>query len=230
MTGPRVTSGVGSRQDYGTPDNLLTPVQARFGPIVFDLAAHRLNKVIGRYFAPLEFVETWDPEKQSGMDVVKSLVARGAREDEAQAAVYRPAGYQQKVKIRVRNYDPDAYAFDAFGHDWAPLHQQTGYVTRGILWLNCEFSDITPWSRKCQLEAAQGAHILLLTPMVMADWYVRHIAGSADVYQLSGRVSFDGKSPFPKDCAISHFHPGATGQLAIWDWRQDRILERWHLG
>lgn len=230
MSGPRVTSGVGSRQDYGTPANLLEAAQARFGPIIFDLAAHRLNKVHPRYFAPKVFTDTWDPRKQDRLGMISSLVDRGAHRAEASVAVTAHRT-MEKVKLRVPNHDPDAYGLDAFEWSWSLLHRDLRKKHGpGNLWLNCEFNDITPWSRKCQLEAPPGAHILLLTPMVLADWYVRHIAGSADVYQLSGRVSFDGKHPFPKDCMLSHFHPKATGSLAIWDWRQDRILERWSLG
>lgn len=228
MTGPRVTSGKDSKQDYGTPGNLLAPVQQRLGPIVFDLAAHRLNKVHERYFAPKYFTDTWNPNKIDIKDLVDSLVNRGANEDEAMRAVYASLKYEARVKqLKTPNYDPEAHSLDAFKWSWSLVHRDYG---PGLLWLNCEFSDVTPWAQKCQLEAAQGAHIALLTPMVMTDWYVRYVAGSADVYQLSGRVSFDGKHPFPKDCMVSHFHPKATGALAIWDWRQDRILERWHLG
>lgn len=233
MSGPRVTSGTDSRQDYGTPANLLEPVQARFGPIIFDLAAHRLNKVTAKYFAPKYFTVTWDPTKNPPIreDIIESLVRRGANPDEATQLVtmVTTSTQGQKVKFDVPNHDPDAYYLDAFDHSWAVLHK-TFPNKRGHLWLNCEFNDITPWAHQCQISATQGANILLLTPMVLTDWYIRHVAGSADVYQLSGRLSFDGKAPFPKDCMVSHFHPKATGALAIWDWRQDRILERWHLG
>ena len=40
MSGPRVTSGTESKQDYATPDQLIGIVAKRFGPISFDLAAH----------------------------------------------------------------------------------------------------------------------------------------------------------------------------------------------
>jgi len=42
-----------SKQDYGTPAPFLAAVERRFGPIVWDLAAHASNTVCGdRYFGP----------------------------------------------------------------------------------------------------------------------------------------------------------------------------------
>lgn len=42
-----------SKQDYGTPPAFLAAVERRFGPIVWDLAAHASNSVCGdRYFGP----------------------------------------------------------------------------------------------------------------------------------------------------------------------------------
>lgn len=41
-----------SKQDYSTPRAFLNAVGERFGPIVFDLAAHADNCVVPRYFGP----------------------------------------------------------------------------------------------------------------------------------------------------------------------------------
>lgn len=43
-----------SRQDYATPADFLNAFRARFGDIVFDLAAHERNHVAERYFSPEE--------------------------------------------------------------------------------------------------------------------------------------------------------------------------------
>lgn len=42
-TGPRVTSGRGSKQTYATPWQFIHALEARFGPIDFDLAASDTN-------------------------------------------------------------------------------------------------------------------------------------------------------------------------------------------
>ena len=49
------------------------------------------------------------------------------------------------------------------------------------------------------------------------------------MYELSGRLCFDGKNVFPKDCRLSHFWPGATGKACIWDWQRDVIAHEWTL-
>ena len=51
MTGAAFARGA-SKQDYGTPRSFLDAVEARFGKIVFDLAAHSKNKVVPRHFGP----------------------------------------------------------------------------------------------------------------------------------------------------------------------------------
>jgi hypothetical protein len=52
MSGPRITSGSESRQDYATPPDFMAAVERRFGRIVFDLAAHAENKKHPDYFGP----------------------------------------------------------------------------------------------------------------------------------------------------------------------------------
>jgi DNA (cytosine-5)-methyltransferase 1 len=41
-----------SKQNYGTPTELLRAVQKRFGRIYWDLAAHEQNAVVGSYLGP----------------------------------------------------------------------------------------------------------------------------------------------------------------------------------
>lgn len=50
-----------SRQDYGTPDEFLRAVQARFGAITHDLAARADNRVCLRFFSPEDdsLVQDW---------------------------------------------------------------------------------------------------------------------------------------------------------------------------
>lgn len=41
-----------SRQDYATPENFIRAVEARFGKLDLDLAAHENNHVTPRYYGP----------------------------------------------------------------------------------------------------------------------------------------------------------------------------------
>lgn len=232
MSGPRVTSGEGSKQDYETPADLISSIERRFGEIQFDLAAHRGNKKHRRYFAPQEFVEKFDPDKTNSQSLIESLVRRGAHLGEARAAVERAEAMGRETVIKVKNHDTEAHALDAFKYDWAPLsnqfHDRRHGDLPGLLWLNCEFGDVPPWARRCLEEGQRGANIVLLTPaMVGSNWYRDLIASRANVYLLNGRVMFDGKNVFPKDCMVSHFWPGASGMKFVWNWKNDEIVHAW---
>lgn len=230
MSGPRVTSGTDSQQDYGTPADFLKSVVERFGPIQFDLAAHKSNKKHERYFAPREFLVKYDPDKKFDLPAaISSLVRQGALDEEARAIVASEMAKGLKTEIWVPNRDSEAYALGAFFHSWADLSLKfhTG-SNPGILWLNCEFDDIEPWARRCRFEAEKGANILLLTPAsVGSNWYRDLVAGHADVYELNGRLSFDGKNAYPKDCMLSHFYNGATLNKHVWEWRKNKIWHSW---
>jgi hypothetical protein len=232
MSGPRISSGEDSKQDYGTPDAFLAFVVERFGPIEFDLAAHQLNKKHARYLAPEFFIEKFDPDPGKKFDsaaVVKSLIKRGAIDGEAAEAVLRAVIGKTKCLIKVKNHDTKPYALDAFKQSWSELSRK--FATKGLpglLWLNCEFSDIDPWAERCKQEAERGANILLLTPAAVgSNWYRDHVAGNADVYKLNGRLCFDGKNVFPKDCILSHFHPGLQHTQNVWEWRKNKIWHSW---
>jgi hypothetical protein len=234
MSGPRVSTGEDSKQDYGTPREFLDACEKRFGPIIFDLAAHRGNKKHARYFAPSVFTEKYDPEKKfNSDDVIASLIARGAKEHEARAVVKGAVGRGIKTEIKVRNYDPEAHGYDAFSHSWASLYKHFNSLDRkdkrpGVLWLNCEFSDIEPWADRCRQEGELGANILLLTPSAAgSNWTRDQVAVHADIYDLNGRMSFDGKNVYPKDCMLSHYHPGAAGDRHIWQWSKDKLWVSW---
>lgn len=230
MSGPRVTTGVASKQDYGTPADFMAAVALRYGEVQLDLAAHRGNRKHERYFAPPELCETFDPKKQDPSVVTRALVDHGADATEAGRAVINALTDGKKTEVRVRNHDTACLAFDSFKQDWAAMSAR--YSTDGrpaLLFLNCEFSDVTPWARRCAKEAKRGANVVLLTPAVVANWYRDIIAGVADVAMCSGRLMFDGKNVYPKDCMVSHFHPGATGRLCIWEWRTNHVTREWVL-
>lgn len=227
MSGPRVSSGVGSKQDYQTPDDLLKSVGQRFGEIVFDLAAHAVNHKHDRYFAPPVFTVPVDYSKATRTDIASikdTLIAQGASEAEVRQIQYTETG---KGVYEIKNTDRYAAAFDSLAQDWAKLTKILG----GVLWLNCEFNDCTTWAAKCAAERVRGANITLLTPAsVGANWVRDVVAPNADIYLLNGRPSFDGEHPFPKDCMLAHFYPGAGNFMGIWNWRDDTICHvytRW---
>ena len=231
MSGPRVTSGTESKQDYQTPKELMTAIGKRFGPISFDLAAHAGNKQHPRYFAPTHFTEQiiLDHDPWDGGDVelygpqtgIDGIQISFIKHDKKKGYIYEK---------KTRNDDPEAYDKDAFAHSWAALSKKFGNEHRsgrGLLYLNCEFNDITPWARRFFEEMQKGANGLLLTPMTTANWFRDYMAGKADCYMLSGRLSFDGKNVFPKDTCLSHYSPDCHGDLFLWDWQKDEICSSW---
>jgi len=99
---------------------------------------------------------------------------------------------------------------------------KTPWPAHALCWLNPPFANIEPWARKCEEHMLGGGNVLLLVPAsVGALWFANHIANKADVYLLTKRVSYDGKSPYPKDCIIAHFHPESLGKWEAWDWTKD---------
>ncbi len=105
---------------------------------------------------------------------------------------------------------------DSLKQDWTKL--------KGDLWLNPPFADIDPWAAKCAAANLWGCHsgrlarIFFLTPLSSANWFARHVDGKALVILLNGRLSFDGKAPYPKDCMISCF--GVKPGYECWNWRK----------
>lgn len=233
MGGPRITTGEDSKQDYSTPADFLGAVTNQFGPIQFDLAAHKLNAKHERYFAPKNFSFKFDPEKKFNAEATIAAFARqGAHEDEARKIILRTVEVGMKGEFYVPNHDDGAYALDAFKNSWADLSNifRSPGGDPGLLWLNCEFSDIEPWASRFKEEAKKGANGLLLTPAAVgSNWARDHVLGTADVYILNGRLCFDGKNVFPKDCILSHFHPGAKGDMYIWEWKRNMFWRTWKM-
>lgn len=226
MSGPRVTTGAESKQDYQTPGEFMAAVVQRFGPISFDLAAHAGNKQHARYFAPTHFTETLEREAEMSVD---------ERVDVPDGVVISLLKFDKKKRLyiyekKTRNDDPEAFGKDAFAHCWADLSEKFGSehpTGRALLWDNCEFNDVPRWAARHLSEMVNGANSLLLTPLTTSNWYRDFMAGKADVYHLSGRLCFDGKNVFPKDCMVSHFHPDTRGDLHLWDWQRDVLVQTW---
>lgn len=105
---------------------------------------------------------------------------------------------------------------DSLSYDWSVL------APGGILWLNPPFGSIAPWATKCVAETEKGAKILLLVPAsIGANWFAEHVFPHAAVIALQGRLSFDGKNPFPKDCMLCAY--GWPRGFSVWDWKKDLL-------
>lgn len=136
-----------------------------------------------------------------------------------------PPDFMAAVTKRFGEIDVDlaasrenAKAFRFITEDMDSL-QEPWHNHGGLLWLNPPFDDIAPWAAKCASEAELGARILFLTPAsVGANWFAQHVHGRAHVIALNGRMSFDGKAPYPKDCILSVFGFGVNG-FSVWRWK-----------
>ena len=102
---------------------------------------------------------------------------------------------------------------DSLTHPW-PVD------SGGPLWLNPEFGNIAPWVAKCA--AYRGSRtILVLTPAsIGTNWFADCVHRKAIVLGLSGRLSFDGKAPYPKDLMLSVYAPSGANHFDVWDWRK----------
>jgi len=123
-------------------------------------------------------------------------------------------------------FDKEAYAIDSFDQDWSRLYAELG----GIFWLNCEFSDIASWAKKCYVDSCNGANITLLIPYGTTKAFRRWVLGKADLYMLEGRLQFIPGESFPKDCMICHFYPGSGKNLYFWDWKKDDLVQLYTQG
>lgn len=228
--GPRVTSGTDSQQDCQTPQDFMAAVRKRFGTICFDLAAHKGNAQHPRYFAPREFIHTGTFQQLQKYEGKLIPLFKDRKNTKPKLNKDKEPLFEK----RLENIDPLAYGYDAFSHSWAEISKQYAIDGEpGLLWLNCEFDDITKWTDRCMEEVQAGANILLLTPLAVSKWYVDNVQPWSDTTQLYGRLCFDGKNPYPKDCMLNHFDPrfkdklsafGRPPKIDIWDWRNDKML------
>lgn len=166
-----ISTGKDSKQDYQTPPEFIKAVEARFGKILFDLAASAHNTQHPDYFN-----EATDSLKQDWAALAKTLH-------------HKPPGL-------------------------------------GLLWLNPPFANITPWAHKCMIECVKsdfpwGIRIAFLVPAsVGSRWFADYVSGEANVFFLTGRLSFDGKAPFMKDCLLALYGPRTGEVMETWDWRK----------
>ncbi len=94
-------------------------------------------------------------------------------------------------------------------------------VGDGWGWLNPPYAEIAPWAERCAMLREDGGRVAFLVPAgVGANWYRDHVHGKALVVALNGRLSFDGKAPYPKDCILVLYSPNFPPGFEVWSWRQ----------
>jgi phage N-6-adenine-methyltransferase len=100
---------------------------------------------------------------------------------------------------------------DSLAFDWNTLN--------GNLWLNPPFDRIAPWAAKCSGTTKAGKRrIFFLVPAAAgSNWWRDFVHEKARVLFLNGRLSFDGKAPYPKDTALCIY--GETSDYECWSWR-----------
>ncbi len=112
---------------------------------------------------------------------------------------------------------------DSFTVNW---HEEIG---DGLGWLNPEYSNIGRWAEQCAFYAAnrpgiglQGSRILLLVPAsIGSNWFRDFVYPFAHTLALNGRLSFDGKNPYPKDLILALYNITgyATHSMSLWTWK-----------
>lgn len=105
---------------------------------------------------------------------------------------------------------------DSLKQDWVAAMRTA--KPESWAWLNPPFGNIAPWAAKCSVESRRGGRILFLVPAAVgANWWRDYVHKRARVYFLNGRVCFDGKNGFPKDCALCVY--GMQPGYEIWRWK-----------
>lgn len=91
----------------------------------------------------------------------------------------------------------------------------------GSLFLNPPFGKIGPWAKKAAETSIiePTSRIFMLVPAsIGSDWYRIFVEPFAYVLALTPRLSFDGKSPYPKDVILCAYIHGLTG-FRTWRWK-----------
>jgi phage N-6-adenine-methyltransferase len=145
---------------------------------------------------------------------------------------------RRRFRIRAFTYDlaastENTQAKHFFCEEENSLKQDWTKLS-GPLWLNPPFGHIEPWAEKCKISTrTRGRTIYFLTPAsVGASWFARHVwreCNHAGVLALEGRLSFDGKAPYPKDCCLTVFQEGMSltafgfdhKRFDVWPWREE---------
>lgn len=104
--------------------------------------------------------------------------------------------------------------------------QQDWQLLKGVAYCNPEFADLDPWAMKTITAKHRRGLTLLLTPASTgADWFQNVLVPHAYILDLSPRLCFDGKNPYPKDCTLSVVGFGLVGR-AGWRWKENERKTR----
>lgn len=154
--------------------------------------------------------------------------------------IWTPINFRKAVVQRfgAPEWDLAASTTNHFGPFWFDedddsLVQQWHGLER-LQWLNPPYSNITPWARKCSVEHALGAEILLLVPLGAQNWFWDYVDPFAQVYSV-GRMVFDNcfarktgelvTTPYAKDLILCHYVPRmAPGRMVRWRWQLESPL------
>lgn len=206
MTGNAFTSatslGASSVQDYGTPPEFIAAVEAKYGPIVLDLAAHERNHVVDDWLGPGglcddSLVAPWH-EAGSGIlwlnppfCAAKVWAAKCADESQLGAKIAMLAPANIGADWFWRSVHPFAHVLAlspriAFlGAPWRAWHRS---LPKGSIAIPAEH----------QTEAACRA------------WVAPRVRGPGAV-----RV---GRLPFPGALMLALYGMGVTRQIERWQW------------
>lgn len=114
-------------------------------------------------------------------------------------------------------YGPGGVEEDSLTQDWSDIAGRCN----GNLWLNPPYDDIGTWAKKSS-ETKLGPYdrIFFLVPAsIGSNWYRDYVFNHALTIALNGRLSFDGKNPYPKDLILACY--GYKPGFEIWDWKRD---------
>ncbi len=134
---------------------------------------------------------------------------------------FRIDGFEHDLAATVENTVAKHFFCDeenSLVQDWTRL--------LGNLWLNPPFGTIAPWAKKCAECEFQPAifpsdkeqRIFFLVPAAVgSNWWRDFVHDKSCVLFLNGRLSFDGKNPYPKDCALCVY--GEKPGYECWRWK-----------
>ncbi len=119
--------------------------------------------------------------------------------------------------------DPHAQAIDSLAQDWVALSRRV--PPGSLLWLNPEWSNITPWARKCFESAphlVRRVKIAFLVPAsVGSNWFLDYVFEKSYTRFLNGRLTFVGhQDAYTKDCMFSLFGADVPLRAEPWKWTE----------
>jgi len=122
------------------------------------------------------------------------------------------------------DFDLAAKADNAKAKRWYGIKQnsliQDWTKLKGNLWLNPPFGGIAPWALKCSQSATAHNQIFFLVPAsVGSNWFADCVFGKALVYFLHPRLSFDSRSPYPKDLILAVYGVKMSEGFQVWRWK-----------